>query len=263
MKKTVLFITPLVFSALVIASPSTAFAADPTYTVSAKTFLTEAEKPTLRGEAEDVTSIRLEIYKEGSTKRLFKSKETKVRSDAWSIKVTKKLSDGVYAVHVYGDKKKLGTETLVIGEDAKGGTLSVNSIPLLSGGGTRAGATVPVSYLQVRNTGSASTTLTAFNLVQNGSADPMSVSTLEVVDDRGATRWYTSGLPWKNKTAPAGLSYTMEPGELRLFTIKATLAPTAMSEAGKNLMLDVASVTSNGTLTSSLPIKGTVWSIGI
>lgn len=262
MKKTPVVLSLIALTFLVTIPTSIARAADAEYQIEQETLVTESSKPTIRGGAEDISKIRLEIYKEGSTKRLFKSKEIRVREDEWSVKVSKKLADGTYTVNVYGDKKKIGSETLIVGDDvALGGSFSVSSIPLLSGGSTRAGMTVPVAYLQVRNTGSASTTITAFNLTQAGTADAKIVSTLEVVDDRSVTRWYTTGLPWKNNGSPAGLDYTLAPGEMRLYTIKATLGADAASQVGKNLVLDLTSITSNGKLTANLPIKGVAWTI--
>lgn len=253
----------LVLGCLVAFAPTT-YAAGGSYEIDQETLATESSKPTITGTSEEVSKIRLEVYKEDSSKRLFKSKEIRTKDDEWSVRITKKLSDGTYTVNVYGDKEKLGTETLVVGDDAGiGGTFSVNSIPLLAGGTTRAGMTAPVAYLQVRNSSAASTTITAFNMTQTGSADPSIVTTLEVVDDRGKTRWHTTGLPWTNKTAPAGLDYTLAPGEMRLYTVKAMLAPSAASQSGKTLTLDVSSVTSNGRLSASLPIRGTVWNIGL
>lgn len=263
MKKSPFVLSLLALTFFVTVPTATVRAADPEYQIEQETLVTESSKPTVRGEAEDVKKIRLEVYKEGSTKRLFKSKETNVKNEEWSVRISKKLTDGTYIVNVYGDKKKLGSETLIVGEDAAiGGSFSVSSIPLLSGGSTRAGMTVPVAYLQVRNTGSASTTITAFNVTQRGTADAKSVSVLEVVDDRSITRWHTSGLPWKNNASPAGLAYTLAPGEMRLYTIKATLGANATSQIGKNLVLDLTSITSNGKLTANLPISGVSWNIG-
>jgi hypothetical protein len=144
-------------------------------------------------------------------------------------------------------------------------TLAVGSIPLLSGGFVTAGEAVPISYLEITNVGTSSARLTGFWIIQNGTASSEVVVGLSTVDDKGGSRGFVAGTAtstlFKNGYAFAPTDAYFEPGQLRLFTIKATLAPNISESVGKTLMIDVSGVEASATLHASFPIRGTTWTI--
>lgn len=145
-------------------------------------------------------------------------------------------------------------------------TLFVESVPLLSGGIARAGTSVPVSYLYLRNTGKDYTTLTGFWVTQNGSASTKAVIGFTSVDDKeiahGATGGSEGTTPFKNGSAFVPMDIVFTPGQERLFTIKAILTSDVSSYAGTQLKIDVTGVESNAQESGVFPIRGTTWTIG-
>lgn len=145
-------------------------------------------------------------------------------------------------------------------------TLTVESIPLLSGGDARGGATVPVSYLYIVNTGKGKVSLNGFWVKQNGSASTKAVIGLTAVDDKeiahGAVGGSEGGTPFSNGVAFVPLNITFTPGQERLFTIKAMLTSNVSSYAGTQLKIDVTGVESNASEKGAFPIRGTTWTIG-
>lgn len=234
-----------------------------TGTISSSTLNTTSAKPKLSGTATTGSTVSVEVRKQGSSKKVFTSKEIKVSRGAWKVSVTKKLSNGVYDVTLRGPKGSditLATGTLTVGKSSGTGSLSVALIPLLGGGTARAGTTVPVSYLQVRNTGKTATTITGFKLQQQGSASVSAVTGFSTVDDKGGSRGATTGSNvFANGVGYAPTSATIAPGELRLFTIKANIAGSLGNTAGKSLSLVVSGIEANGSVRGSFPIPGTTW----
>lgn len=236
-----------------------------------------SSKPTLSGTATGTKTVRLTIRKEGSTKTLYTSKLIRVKDGKWKTRVSKKLSDATYEVRLSksGKTKFLDKETLVVDtDDTTSNTssknsksvLSVSAVPLLSGGMTRAGASVPISYLKVVNTGKEPIDINGFSVKQNGSASTKSIIGLTASDDTGSTHGSVGGTegttPFKDGIATVPVYTTVAPGSMRLFTIKAVLSNNASAYIGKQLMIDVASVGTNGSTKGAFPIRGTTWMIG-
>lgn len=144
--------------------------------------------------------------------------------------------------------------------------LKVKLVPLLSGGLAKTGTSVPVSYLQITNTGKGYATLTGFTIKQNGSAPAESIIVgLTTIDDKGGLRGSVGGADgtvlFTNASALVPVNIELAPGQMRLFTIKAALGTNAASHLGKNLMIDVTSVETNAKVQGSFPIRGTTWTL--
>ncbi len=145
-------------------------------------------------------------------------------------------------------------------------TLVVKLVPLLSGGNVGAGQSVPVSYVQVGNTGSAGALLKGFWITQNGTAPGESVIALSTIDDRGVASGFSGGaegtLLFQNGRAFAPTAETyIAPGEIRLFTIRAHLTNSVSPYLGTQLMIAVVSVETTGDVIGQFPIPGTTWTI--
>lgn len=236
------------------------------------TLETDKNKPTISGEAEGTKTVRLEITDEKG-KRVFKSKVLRVKGGEWDARVTKSLKDGTYDVALFGQKGAeidlIATSTLVIGEGGSsagtastkmGGTLLVSAIPLLSGGNAAPGSSVPVAYIKVENTGSSASSIEGFTLKQNGSASTDAIVNVQTNDDKGSSRYTTSGVGlFKNGSVFVPLPNVIAPGQFRIYTIKVGLSGTSGSYAGSTLMLDVTGVTTGAKVPSALPIRGTTW----
>jgi hypothetical protein len=144
----------------------------------------------------------------------------------------------------------------------EGGTLSIASIPLLTGGTATADTSVPVAYIKVSNGGTAPAAIEGFTLVENGSADEEDVIGFSTSDDKGGSRSTIGGKEGYEAFDEDGeafipLAATVAPKQVRIFTIKAALSKDL--DPGDQLKLDVASVKSTATLKGSFPIRGTVW----
>lgn len=144
-------------------------------------------------------------------------------------------------------------------------TLTIQSVPLLSGGVVHAGQSVPISYLEIINIGTSSAQLTGFWVKQNGSASTDSVVGLSTVDDKGGSQGLIRGAEgsalFTNGLAFAPTDTFFSPGQMRLFTIKAILAPDVTAYTGTALMIDVASIQTTATVEGNFPIRGTTWAI--
>lgn len=236
------------------------------------TLETDNNKPTISGEAEGTKTVRLEIMNDDG-KRVFKSKNVRVKRGEWDARVTKSLKDGAYDVTLFGEKgaeiDAIATSTLVVGEGSSsagtasskmGGTLSVSALPLLMGGSAGPNASVPVAYIKVSNSGSSASSIEGFTLKQNGSASTDAIASFSTNDDKGGSRATvsTSGR-FKNGSAYVPLSAVIAPGQIRIFTIKAGLSSSSNAYAGKSLMLDVTGVTTGAKVPSAFPIRGTTW----
>lgn len=235
--------------------------------------ISSGAKPTLSGKASGAKKVGVAIYEKGKSKPVFEKKSVSVKRGAWEVKPGKALSKGEYSVVLTGDPdykfNTLATATLTIGDVNKlsagiGGSakssLTVTTLPLLTGGTTRPGASVPVAYLQLRNTGSEAAHVTGFTVKQNGTASANGIASLSTVDDKGGSRATSAANPFKNGSALAPTDAVIAPGAVKLFTIKAQLDPSAA--IGKNLMIDVTGVESNGSEKGAFPLRGTTWTIG-
>lgn len=231
--------------------------------VSIDPVISTASRPTFTGSAEGMKSVTVTVRKEGTSKKLFE-KSVRVKNGEWSVRSSKTLSGGVYEITLKESRKAkhaVATETVTVGSTATGSaTVSVATIPLLTGGTVRDGATVPVSYLQVRNTGSTHATLSSFSVRQAGTAHTDSIASLTVVDSLGTTVGTSSAYPFKNSIATIPTTSTLAPGEMRLYTIKTTAGNTR-SQLYKNLMLEVSAITLNGRAAASFPLRGTTWTL--
>lgn len=145
-------------------------------------------------------------------------------------------------------------------------TLRVASIPLLTGGTTGAGVSVPVAYLQVANVGSFATLLKGFQLQQRGSTPDTAIVELSTIDDSGLFRASTSGTsvaPFVNRGGLAPASVVLMPGQQRLFTVRASTAFQATVLRGTQLQLDVTGLETapEGTIEGAFPLRGTTWTV--
>lgn len=144
-------------------------------------------------------------------------------------------------------------------------TFAVALVPLLSGGVVHTSASVPISYLQITNTGKEYASLKGFWVKQNGSASVQSVINFTTIDDKGGSQGSSGGTegttPFKNGLAFAPTDAMFAPGQMRLFTIRAVLGNNISSNIGKNLMIDVASIETSARVEGSFPIRGTTWTI--
>lgn len=240
-------------------------------TISTSSLTTTNSKPTLSGDASGTKTVQVVIRKEGSTKPVFTSKHVKVKRGEWEVKTTKTLPDGTYTVELLAEKKwelnTLDEATLAVGESSTpssasttgASTLTVSTVPLLFGGTATRGTSVPVAYLQIKNTGKVATSLTGVTLKQNGSAPLSAITSLEVRDDKGISRGITAAKPAANGTLFASADAVIEPGQVRLFTVRTTVSPAAF--AGTQLMLDVQSISTNSKATGQFPLRGTTYTI--
>lgn len=228
-----------------------------------------SSRPTLTGVASTSRTVQIVIRKEGSEKTYYKSKIVRVKKGEWSLRVPKKLKDGEYDVEVYCPKVSRGTSiatgTLEVGGEVAskptaGAAFTVTSIPLLAGGTADEGESVPVAYLQVRNTGKSEIDMKGFWVKQNGTASADVVDSFTVVDGTGNSR-VTTDVSLKNGAAFVKTDVSIAAGEFALFTIKANLADSFGSASGKNLKIDVTSAEGAAKTSGKFPIKGTTWEL--
>jgi len=236
---------------------------------------TKSVRPTLGGTASGTRSVQVAIYKEGTEKPIFTSNVIKVKNGKWSTKVSKSLKKGEYDVVLLGEKKTLlntiATSTLRIGQtapvQAPSTTFVAESVPLLNGGTAKGGATIPVSYIQVINIGNAIGKVEAFNIKQNGSASTNAVVGFTLTDNRSTASVSVGSVArpivFKDGVAKLPVNILIGAGEMRLFTIKAILAPMVGANMAKQLKLDVVSVDTNGKMGGTFPIRGTTWTLGL
>lgn len=247
--------------------------------VDAKKLASSSATPTITGTASGIDTLYLEVVREGENKSAYTSKAIQVKKGKWSAKVTKKLKDGTYTLTLRSGKSRssdvLVTETLTIGKasdkkdtkksSSSSSTVFVEAIPLLLGGQLRAGATVPVSYLQLINLGKSPLDIEGFTLKQNGSASTDALVNLTVIDDAGNMigSQEKGGTAFKKNIASVDADLTLAAGESRLVTIKAQAGPNLGRYLGTQLKLDVTAVETNGSTKGSFPIRGTMWTFGL
>jgi hypothetical protein len=231
-------------------------------------------KPTILGTVSGTKIVKITIQKEGNTKIFYKSNTIKVKDGNWKAKISKKLSNGNYEVNLFGSNNiksdPIANGVLIINtkkqaSSKSNATFVVATIPLLAGGTAHSGTSVPISYLQVNNIGKEEGTLKGFWIKQNGSASVKSIIGLSIVDDKGGSRDSVGGTegstPFKNGLAFVPTNSTFEPGQMRLFTIKAILTGDVSSHLGKKLVIDVVSADTNASSVGKFPIRGTTWVI--
>jgi hypothetical protein len=238
---------------------------------------TNSVKPKLSGTASGTKNVQVHIYKEGSKKAFYTSNVITVKKNLWKTTVNKKLPRGTYTIVLSGDKKfelnTIATETLTIGKEVVKNdaqidtTLVVVPVPLLMGGTARAGAAVSISYLQVINVGKVPATIQGFTVKQNGSASTDALIGLTVADDAGVRQGTLGGVvgakPFREGSATIPTQILLLPGSMKLFTIKALLAPNVSAFLGTQLKMSVTSVGTNAHTKSAFPIAGTTWTIGL
>ncbi len=146
-------------------------------------------------------------------------------------------------------------------------TMVVTFVPLLSGGIAHAGKSVPISYLQITNTGKEIAYLNGFFLQETGSAPDQSIIGLTVVDDRSTPRGAVGGTgastPFKDGLAFVPVTNEVfAPGQMHLFTIRALLAHDISPYLEKQIVLEVTGIATNAkTVLGQFPIHGTTWTI--
>lgn len=242
------------------------------------TLIATSTKPVISGEASNVKSVRVNIYKEGSTKPLYKGKSAKVKSGDWSTKVSKTIPNGTYDIVLYGPKgvtrNTLATSTLVIDTSGKSTrsakaadtTFVVEALPLLVGGSAKQSSSVPMSYLQVTNIGKNAGVVKGFWVKQNGSASTKAVIGLTTVDDSGLLKGSVGGVegatPFKDNVACVPVpDVTIGAGQMKLFTIKADITSSVSQYLGSQLMIDVTGIDTNAKTRAKFPIRGTTWNL--
>lgn len=229
--------------------------------------------PTIKGVAEGTKKVQLKIYKDESKKVLYTSRTISVKKGAWSSKVTKKLKDGTYTIELLGDKKLannvIATSSLTIDKNGttvkstpKSSTIfAIEPVPLLTGGKTMGGATIPISYVQVINIGSAQGNVEHFKIKQNGSASTDTILGFTVSNEQGILATHMS-VTFKDGIATIPVVIPLASKAMQLITLKAILAPVVMTQFGKQLMLDIVSVGTNAKVYTGFPIRGTTWTFG-
>lgn len=236
-------------------------------TVNPSSLNTPVSKPTLFGLASSTKTVRVTI--ESKKKILYKSSEIRVKNGAWAVTSNKKLPNGTYTVSVFGSKSMnvglIATSTLVIGPKSVP-QITVTPIPLLFGGPAHTNTSVPVAYIQIRNTGSASAKIKGFTLLQKGTTPTSAIIGFSTSDDKGGSRSVLGGAEGKNpfkdeKNVFVPLETTIPSGQMRIFTIKATLGSDALKKIGTTVMMDTISISTDATITGTFPIKGTTWTI--
>ena len=239
---------------------------DVTCRVAAYIKKSETAKIALSVSNSDVRKVKVIIKKEGESKVLYQ-KSIKVKKGKWKTTLTKKLEKGTYDIEIGGESGKLVIGSPAQAKNLSASPFSVSPIPLLTGGTTRAGASVPVSYLKVINTGKEEATLKGFWITQNGSAPTQTVVGLSTVDDKGGSRAEKKGVEGttlfnKNGEALAPTDAVFAPGQMKLFTIKAILASNISTSIGTQLMIDVVGLEGATALSGQFPVRGTTWTLG-
>lgn len=225
--------------------------------------------PTLSGIAFGVQALQLSVREGGSGEVLYTSEDIAVTNDRWKATIEEELPDGIYTVELRALEGFAfvvkPTGTLTVDTRPADATLVITPINLLRGGSVEAGASIPVSYLQVTNTGSSPATLEGFWVRQNGSASSQAVIGLMTLDDQGALTGFSlgeaNGALFSDDLGFAPAEATLEPGQTRLFTIRALLTPHTSPYSGTQLMIDVVSVDTTSSGQGTFPIRGTTWTI--
>lgn len=268
-------LAPVYAEASTTSAPTTS-AVSSTGTIDASSLVVSPGiRPRLTGTA-NVSKILITITASSTTSSnvLYKGSRVTVHNGTWHVDVSQRFVKGTYTVTLYADSPtndltQLATGTLYVGvtpvASAATSTLKVLPIALLAGGVAPAGSTQPISYLQVINESHASTTIKGFWIKEDGNAPVSSIIGFSTVDDKGGNRTSVSGTVaqplFVNGQAYVPSGAVIGPMQMKLFTIKAQLSPSAGQYAGTDLMLDVAGVDAQATFLNTFPIRGTTWVI--
>lgn len=230
----------------------------------------KSAKPKITGTAKELKTVQVSVIKKDSTKPVFIKKNVKVKNGKWSVTLSKKLKKGTYTVTLLGTPNLLlntiATSTLSIGtkEQKKGTTFVTELVPLLVGGQAKRNTTMPVLYFQVINIGKIAGTIKSFEVKQNGTAQADTVVRLSInneVTTSGSVKVEEGKTIFKNNIASIPVSVTILPQQMQLFTLKASVGNTIATQVGKQLKLDIVSITTDGTMQSVFPVRGTTWTI--
>ena len=250
---------------------------------------TTASRTTLKGTVEGTKTVQVHVTKEGETKPVFKSKNIRVKNGEWSARITKSLKDGEYTVTLLGDRKAelntITTDTLIVGDEdevtpkkttsskkdtpatSSDTTFVIESIPLLVGGKTKVNTSIPIAYFQAINIGTSAGVVEEVHVQHKGSATAQAIAGFTITDDKSLTN--VVYMPEKgtalfdtNGTAIVPLDATIAGRDMRLFTVRAILAPTAFAQYGKQLQMTISDVNTNANERSKFPLPGTTWTIG-
>jgi hypothetical protein len=149
---------------------------------------------------------------------------------------------------------------------ANAGSVIVSGVPLLMGGTAAPGSSIPVAYVQVRNSSLSTTTLKGIDLVENGPGSGVGVTGFITSDDKGGSRTTvgsaTEGTKFVDGKAFVPLAASIPPGTTRIFTLKAIIGANPGADRGQMLMIDVAGVQADGIVNGTFPIRGTAITIG-
>ena len=241
-------------------------------TIDKSTLTSGNSKPTIQGTANGTKTVRVIVRDSKTKKTVYTSKDIKVAKGTWRAKLPKALKDGAYSVELLASKdlklNTLTTGSFTVGTvtAANASSFSVSSIPLLFGGTATAGSSVPVTYLKVANTSQTPSTMNGLTLKQYGSAPTGSVIGFTTSDDKGGSQSTLGGIEGSTPFAKDGtvfipLKASFEPGQFRIFTVKAMVSRSAAASAGKNLMLDVQSIDTDGRVAGVFPVRGTTWTL--
>jgi len=233
-------------------------------------------KTVIVGTVNNQKNVKIELQKLGNSKVVYNSQYKTVKNGRWNIKLPTQLTDGEYLVTLRGDRKAtyniIATSTLLLGNSeaaitGQPSTLVVQIVPLLLGSVAKGGQTVPVAYLQLTNIGTATATISGFNLKQNGNADTNSIVTLSAADDTGLFKSSIGSLvqpvTFVNNVATVPMIASIAPQDTRLFTLKATLLPGNVANVGKQMKLDVIGVLPAPLVRALYPLYGTTWTLGL
>ena len=246
------------------------------------TLHTTASRTTIKGTVEGTKTVQLIISKEEGGKPLFKSKSLRVKDGKWSSRITKQLTEGEYVVMLLGDKKAklnvIATDTFTIGDEFKDEgpegdetessdtTLVIESIPLLNGGKTGVNMNVPISYFQAINIGTNIGTVEKVAVRHTGTAPTSAIVGFTITDDQSLTNVaYIPKDPktlFKNGVATIPVDAAIGGRQMRLFTVRALLSPTAFAYYGKQFQLSIVEVDMNAKQRATLPLPGVWWTIG-
>lgn len=259
--------------ALLVAGTPALAATSATGAFDAGTLTTSVTKPTITGTVLGAKTARV-VIEDGKGKSVSKSGTLKIKNGTWSYKVSKSLKAGDYSVSLYapklGNRYLIATSTLTVlpkgsAGSASGGTLSASMLPLLFGGNAVHGASVPVAYVKITDTGTASSSISGITLSENGSAPDDVVIGFSTNDDKGGSRTTVGGaegtLEFKNGTAFVPLAATIGPKQFRIYTIKAILSNMSGISYGKKLMINVASIGTSAKVSGTFPLVGTTWTL--
>jgi hypothetical protein len=249
-----------------------------TYVVSGSVttaLVASSSKPiTIAGRARGLDTVSVSVTLFGTTTAA-SSKNVSVRHGVWTYVVPQKLADGLYYIAISSTKSGIttlvATSTLNIGNVPVVSvpvptTIVVVPVPLLIGGVAHPGATIAVAYLQIINIGLATTTIQTVSLTQSGTAPVASLVGLTAISDNGVAKGsvgtMVGGTPFIGSNATIPLGLVLAPQEMRLVTIKAIITTNVLPYLGTKIMLLVSGVGTNARIQSTLPLFGTVWTLG-